>query len=369
MATDTVVGGSHTTDDGFSIVSSHETAEEIQRATAPEPDPEPETSEERPAKDVSKAAQKLGRLGGKAAAEARKAQQVPEGEPVPEEEPEPIAASDEKEKLGKPRHDSRARMLEATRKEAEAKREAREARERAQALEARLAALEGGKQAPAEKAKPANEDPEPQEGDFDKYEEYVKALGRWSSRQEFKTQAERERAAAEEQHVRAAVFEDLGGKVKSAFERISKAQETEPDLIDKIGLDLLEQLEPTHSIDFRTGEPVILQNPGPLNDFAELVRDSEKTVEILKHVSANRDILQRFAALRTRFDVVREFGKLEAQLEAVTTAPSPKLVVSRAHPPVRPVTGSPSTAGEPDPETSSFDEYARWHASKRSARR
>jgi hypothetical protein len=88
------------------------------------------------------------------------------------------------------------------------------------------------------------------------------------------------------------------------------------------------------------------------------------------HFTEHPEDLQRIAALSTPRAVSREMAKLEARLEAATSGNSSKREdVSRAAPPVKPVTGKPYVSeGEEYRPGMSLDEYARiWR--KQNARR
>lgn len=364
--------------DGYTIQSTSESVSDIEKNLTEQDTGESE--EER----VSKAASELGKKGGEAAAKARKAiKPIPpkqeakpaakvEAESDDETEESKAANDDEEEepKPGKPRHDPKARMLEATRKEAEAKAEARRERERAYALEQRLAALEARQNALAPRPdeqpqKPAarqaaNENglpPRPKPDDFDTWEEYEDARDEWSFNTRLAGIAEK---AQEAQRVKEA-HERVVTPLQRTREAIETAIRGDPSIKTRVSRDLL-AIKPTFDIDPVSGQVGKLRGRvGPENDFMHKILSSENAVGLMLYVSENYDVpefLQRIAALPDRESVVREVAKLEARLEAATTAPSSKPDVSRAHPPVRTVTGQPTTTDDGEPSDS--DDYDTW---------
>lgn len=339
---------------GFAVeTNTGETSEEITQALQ---DPEEETEEdEKP--DLKKAASDLGKKGGKAAAKARKAKEAeeasepekPEEQPA-EEEKQESKPSEEEEKpekdekpLGKPRHDPRARMLEATRQAAEAKRDRDAAVAKAADLERRLQEVEqrtAQPRAPQPGQTPQQGRPSPE--NFDDYEQYLDARDAHNARKirEEITQEQRYRATAE-------------AADRQLISQIDKFRESTQANVDRYSDDILSlrtefQLQP--------GE---VPNAG--NWIAnELFVSPETAPSLMLHLSEHPDDLQRIAALPNPRAVSRELAKLEARLEAATTAPpSPEREeVSKANPPVRPVAGSPSVADGPEfREDMSFDDY------------
>jgi len=94
----------------------------------------------------------------------------------------------------------------------------------------------------------------------------------------------------------------------------------------------------------------------------ELVFSPEHAPALMLHFTEHPEELQRIAALSTPRAVSREMAKLEARLEAATAGDSARRDddVSRAAPPVRPVTGKPyvSEATEYRPGMS-LDDYSK----------
>lgn len=313
--------------------------------------------------EVSDAASKLGKKGA-AAKKAKATEPVVEStdkEPEAEEEEKPKeeAKADEeddkaedkpketKEEAQKRKQGARERVLEATRKEAEAKRIAREKDAEVQKLRAELEALKAPKKevVPATKtAKAAPEDdPEPDHEDAEKYPEgrfdpqYIKDLGRHAARQEA-----REHDSKRQEKERT---ENFGRAVKELHAKSLEA-------VEKAGGDaFLKEM----SDDVLTLEPSFFalergERPGPLNALAdEVLRAGEHGPRLMRYLTDNPDVIQRVSTLQPheagKFE--RIMGTIEAKLgDANAGAPPPKLEVSKAKPPVRPVTGSPKTDSE-----------------------
>jgi hypothetical protein len=91
----------------------------------------------------------------------------------------------------------------------------------------------------------------------------------------------------------------------------------------------------------------------------ELVFSPESAPALMLHFTAHPEELQRIAALPNPRAVSREMAKLEARLDAATTGASSKRDsdVSRAAPPVKPVTGKPYVTESGYREGMSLDEY------------
>lgn len=353
---------------GWNVTSNTATKESI-AALSREPEEKP---------DPSKAAAELGKLGGEAAAKARakaakeakkaEKQAAPEVEPAGEPEPEKVEAKaeeseeeqpekpEEKEKpLGKPRDDPRARMLEATRKEAEAKRalaaeRAERERDRAelQRLKEEFETLKRGSK-PSEGAE-AKQDygskPKPKAEEFEDYEAYLDARDEWNQEQWAEKQRRQEQESARERQVHTAI---------TAF--VESTADIKDEIKDTIGqLASSFQLQPGQK---ETGENWIAN---------ELIFSPESARTLALYLHEHPDELQRIAALQTPRAVSREMAKLEARLEAVTAGNGSETekVVSKAPPPIKPVSGASYVADSEYKPGMSLDEYARiWNKQKR----
>ena len=346
------------TDDGMSVTSNSETEEEMKENFASEEKPLDGDPKEAEKKKRSKAAAELGKAGGEASAKARaEAAESTEDEELvevgAEEEEAPEAKEDESEedeteaaappeKKGNPRHDARARVMEATR-------QLKEERERREALEARLAAIEA-KEAPV-KAPPVNEKPTPEA--FPTYEEYVEALTEWKAEEILK---KRERASAEEAAKQRHV-DMVQSKVGLFNERLAEARQSDPELLERIDPDLL-GLQPTFLLPPGT-------RPGPENDIAQAILESEHTSALLLHLSAHPEEMVRLSGLPDSFAVARAMGVLEAKVTGEVPAPRPGLkptpapTYSQAKPPVRPVNGSPQYSEEEVTDDMDLDTHIR----------
>ena len=307
--------------------------------------------------DISKSAAELGHLGGKAAAEKRAA----DAKEAEKAEKLAAKADDDKadegalvadgegkeEKLGKPRHDPKARMLEATRKESEAKKalaaeRAERERDRAemQRLRAEFDALKRGERI-EDKPKPKIFDPsKPMPEDYAEYEDYLDARDQWNRMRWTDDNRKRHEASAREQRM-AETVNTFASKVKEA------------DVAGKLSEEVL-ALQPTFTLDEG-------QEPDGSNYIAnELVASPETAPALLLYFSEHPDELQRVAALPTPRLVSRALGNIETRLEAATTGPdSERKTVSKAAPPMKPVSGAPYVGdGESGPrEGESFDSW------------
>jgi general stress protein YciG len=347
------------------VSSNHESAQEMVAALKPskEASSEPRVvsdagkdTESEP--DLSEHMREIGKKGGEASARARAEQaKAAEAKPEPEAKPQedkPEGADPEADKPGNPRHDARARVMEATRKLAEE-------RKRADALEARLAALEAGR-AP-EQPKPAAEagapaqaggryvadpdDPEPDPSNFETYEEAVRETARWVYRQERKAeQRAAEQRAQVEQHTQA-----LTSTMDGFLGRLAKAREATPDLETRID-PRLTALVPAFTL-----PPG--QEPGPLNVLGQELIESEHSAELMLYLSEHEEEVVALLKSPSPAALARGVGRLEAKLAGQPEPEAPReKPVSRAPAPLRPVT--PSSV--PDSDVTGdmdFDTYMR----------
>jgi len=262
-------------------------------------------------------------------------------QPIPEEsEPEP-------EKKKNPRFDAQARIREATG-------QLSEERSRRKELEAELAEARQGAKAPAET--PAETTPEPQLGDFDVYEDFVKATARWEGEQaatrKFEAlQEEQNASTAQEAHVGRVV-----NTVETYNERVEAAKASDPDVMSRVSEDI-QALYPTFML---TPD----QRPGPENDIAEAIVKSPNTVALQLFLTEHPEEMDKLMAMPDAYAIHYAMGGLEAR--AVTPAkeapeaPEPKEEpMSNAKPPIRPVSGSPQRGEEEVDDDTSFDEHKR----------
>lgn len=259
------------------------------------------------------------------------------------------------EKLGKPRDDPRARMLEATRKEAEAKRQAADLQRERDEARAELNRLRSAKPPePAHEARPQiqtdSRDPEPSVEKYQTYEAFTRDQALWAARQ-----AIRERETHYAQQARAQqAHQQISGIEQKAIERLSKAAE-DTAWVEKTK-DLALHLTPSYKL------PPGSRFGGD-NVIADHIMYSEQAPALLEYLSDNPKEFQRIASLQAPWFITREMAKLEGRLEEQAKAAAPAgtvAKVSTARPPVRPVTGSPTSAvADPDSDEESFEALAK----------
>lgn len=309
-------------------------------------------ADEQPSK-TSEAARELGKLGGRAAAEARKAavdeqekraerQMAKDAGVEDEEEAKPKEAKAEaekpaegegEEKPANPRHDAKARIQQLAR-------ERREAEDRARALEERLAKLEAA-QKPAEqprKADPAA-DGRPHPSQYEDYEQYVEALAEWKAdrRIEAKLQEVAQKREADEA-AQGVVKRIQGFREKAAA----------PDLADRIDPELGEL------------RPASLVPPGERitqgNVLAEEFLQSDHPAELMLYLTEHPEEKARLLNAPDVRTIQRGVALIEAKL---AKGEPPARQTSKAPPPIQPIMPS-SVPGNPDlTRAGSFDEYAR----------
>ena len=326
---------------------------------------------------VSKAAAELGKKGGEAsaakrAAEAKEKPEPKEAKPKAEEdEPEPPAEEDDEPesggegvKLGKPRHDPKARMLEATRKEAEAKRERDAAKAEADTARRERDALRAEVEAakvmarPAEKA-PASTDGEPKEDDFPSYTDYVKAASRYEAQQFWK--AEKEKEARDTEHRKS--LEDIDRSLKQSSLARKEYAKTDGTWLEKVSEEVKAIANmPSIAVDReKVGADHIIADEIIIADE----KDPSKAIgpRLMLHFTDHPEDLQRIRALRTYQAVQVEMRVLARSLNGAVTAGAAPKAISKASPPLRPVSGSPNTAesDEMDDDTPLAERVQRWN--------
>lgn len=324
---------SFTSEDGFEVTSSSETAAEIKEALGT------------PAKEAAEAPEKP--------AEQPKPEPQADGAGDEEESAHEAAKPAEEKKAdhkGKPKYDPTARVMQATRQAAEAKKERDEIQRRFEEAQQELERLRSGK-AP-EQAKKAAPEGKPTPDAFETYEEYTEALTDWKIEQ--REQA-REAARREE-----AFAKTVKERVNSFQERIGQHLQAHPDFWDKVSPDVV-SLRPLSTL--APDEP-----KGALNALAEHFITSEHGPALMMYFTDHPDEIQRFSALHPiTFGV--ELGKIEVGLGAASTATVPKPSASKARPPVRPVTGSPTTDPDEIDDDAPFEAFVKHrNAQERAAR-
>lgn len=336
---------------GFRVTSTSETPEQIKAiVSADVPEQKPEKPEPSPA--ISKAAAKLGAEGGKANAQRRaeEAQKASESTPATPDDPkpadEPETPPEDAEKLGKPRHDPKARMLEATRQAAELKRENAAIRAEREQLLRDLAdarkAREAGAPAPAEE-KSHDGTAKPKQDDYANWEEFLDARDVWNETQRAaRTASERQ---ANDFHA------GVNTALNSFTKRMEEAAKSDPTLSERT--QAMAALRPSFVLG--KGEKIAAENV-----IADEIIQSEQAPALMLYLAEHEDEFQRLAALRTPFDIQMAMAKLEGRLTAAPTATVVKPGVSNASDPVRPVTGPPHLADKAPGPDAPYEEHKRY---------
>lgn len=344
---------------GFTVSSNTSTAEEMtgileaRDSQKTGGDVQETHTDENGEPDLSHAASELGKKGAEAAAAKRaaEAKEAAKAEKADKDTEKAPSEAEDKRK-GNPRHDPQARVAQATREAAEARREAAAAREEAARIRAELEHARSARQI-EEPPKPPKAQPEgkPRVEDFESYNDFMEASIEW------RLQEERNKAAQHEQtRERLKAQDEFEGKFAAS---IRKAAEEDPDFHSKVNPEI-PKLQPVHMMD----DPRRATGRNWL--ASEIIASEKDAPALMLYLTEHNDDFQRIAALSTPHAVTREIAKLVTRLEVETTATNSKPSVSKAHPPVRPVTGAPQVVDEGTfREGMSLDEYAkRWKPAK-----
>lgn len=224
-----------------------------------------------------------------------------------------------------------ARVTDATYKLAKAKAERDEIERRAVAAEQELEKLRAGlPKTDSPKVETKAPDGKPKADDFETYDEYVEALTDWK--------AEQRDSTAKESARREAVLSHQQTLFNSFQERIQKAIEADPTIDEKILPDIVAMV-PNGPVDF---------SKRMSNDDLIGVHfiSEEKGLDMMRHLSEHPDVLQRLRGL-SQPQLLVELGRIDARLSSATTATEPKPTISRANPPVRPVTAVAPSGDDP----------------------
>lgn len=289
-----------------------------------------------------------------------------ESDPQPEsaDSPEPpveATPTPDTKKAPKPRNDPKARMLDATAKEAAAKRERDDARKELETLKAELAALKSAPSAmapkpPAIAADPASRvvggDGEPDPSDLAKYPDgqfdrkYLADLSRWSAKQEYQ-ERETARDTATRQSAAQREADDIG---RTFSERVQGSGIIWPETIGKAWSTTAILAYPEHyQKALAKGEAVGSSNGLlPINDITDVIQRSDAPKKFADHFTNHPEDLQRLLTL-PRERLLAEMGRLDARLDAaVTPASAPVATPSNAPTPIRPVGGAPVATDSDD---------------------
>lgn len=342
------------------VTSNHEPASSMLESLTPaeETSPKPrvlrdagkEVEAEPEKDDVSEAAAKLGKKGGEAAAASRAAKAKEQTKDDSSEtataatDDEDIAEAEKAEKegkLGKPRHDARARMLEKAREAKALKAEVERERTERTRLAAEVARLSAPKPAdtpaPAKVEAKPQDDARPKQDDFETYDAWVEALTEYNADRKIaklQKEASDRFQAQQASHARNEGF-------RTFFGRMGEAAKADPAFTEKT-VNFVGRLQTLSML----GEG---QQPDAFTALSEEIFTSKQSPALAVYFSENPDEEKRICALPSRSAVIREVATIEARLSAATTATAPRVAVSQAKPPVRPVAGSPHTVdSEPD---------------------
>jgi hypothetical protein len=209
---------------------------------------------------------------------------------------------------------------------------AKNAEESLARTEARLRELEAGAKPNATEkkavAEAGDEDPEPEVGKFQDYNEYLKAQARWAVRQETRDQ---QRKQAEE-------AENL-----SAQEKIAAHQERQAEAIEKYP-DYQEKIEKC-VLPWHANKP---KEMDVARAFQLAIVDCDNGPDVMYHLTNHPEELARLGTLSS-MGVAVAVGRISASLLPSAT-PKPK-PASKAPKPITPVSGGSSSSTVPLGET------------------
>jgi hypothetical protein len=154
---------------------------------------------------------------------------------------------------------------------------------------------------------PKKAEGEPKPEDFEKHEDYAKALARFEVKQELASakQAEREQALKSEVEERVTKFKDNQEKFKADHEDFDKVVSSVDDI----------------------------QMSGQMQDA---IIDSDDSAKLMYELSKNPEEFERIALIEDPKKMLRELGKFEARFSKVESKPEPK-TKSDAPKPLTPV--------------------------------
>lgn len=355
---DDVVGGQVTHDD-MTVESNNESEKDMRDNFAAEPKPKDGDLEDQEgakakedAEKRSAAAKELGKAGGEAAAKAKKeAEKVePDGKAAPDKgkaEPSKDEPGEDKKPLGHRREDPRTRVMQATQK-------LKEERERNDALEARLARVEAGQKPPGDTPKPSG-DEEPQQDQFQTWEEYQNARTDWRVDHGIDKKVEKLTAQQREEQEEGHKLEAVRQKAQEFYGRLDEALQADPEFYNRVDQGLVQV---TPSFLLRKDQP-----PSAESDVMQAIVDSEHAAALLLHLSEHPDEMDKLRTMPDTHSVFRAMGRLESKVggePAPKAEPKPEdKPVSQAKPPVRPLTGSPQHSEEDVGDDSSLEDHIR----------
>ena len=95
---------------------------------------------------------------------------------------------------------------------------------------------------------------------------------------------------------------------------------------------------------------------GPLNALAEYILRSDIAPSLVKYFSERKEELERFGRLDP-FRFGPEIGKIEERLSAGPSTAATPVEMSKAKPPIRPVTGGSPIVEKDLPDDAPFEEF------------
>lgn len=210
---------------------------------------------------------------------------------------------------------TQARIDEITRKRREAERDAADARAKQARLEERLALYEGDA---------------PKSDDFDTEAEYQAALASHEAKKQSKAERELD--------------------VKDAKAEAQAAQKRAADAAwEAYDLKAAEMRDRVPDFDAKVNDPSV-----PFSDaMAEEIRVADRGPEIAYHLANNPDEARRLASIGNATELAREFGRMEARLDA---QPAPKPKTTNAPDPVGSAVKASGSAKSFDPAEASVEE-------------
>jgi len=247
-------------------------------------------------------------------------------------------------KLGKPRHDPKARIDQLTRELRSMERERDEFKAKFISKPDEIESRANAAKQALESVKPATR---PKLEDFEGVEEWGEALTKWTIAEDRKNQAEEAKQAK--------FKADQDAKLKTFSNKMQAHLEKSPDWFDTVSDDVVgwRPLSALRSDEFVKPENVI----------AEHFLVSEDPVALIEYLSGKPEEIQRLSTLHP-LQLTAALGRIEERLAAANpTATVEEPSVSKAAPPARPVTGGPPTKSA-DPSKMSFEDYAKWQAAE-----
>jgi hypothetical protein len=239
----------------------------------------------------------------------------------------------------------------------EARKEAADLRGQLQALraprtqEAPVSAPVTGPSSVPESAERAESDAEPVEAGYSEYGDFVAAKARWAARQEVSN-------ALEGQRQQQAVFmqQEHNNNRASAFaEKMAKGSAHDPEFLAKVPSEIL-NLRPAMSLN--RGE-----EPTGATAIADVLLESETPQILMAYLSSHEDDFRRISALHPML-AMREIGRIEVGLDAVSNGSAFTPVSSQAQPPIRPVGSSSVRAGVAHRAPKDINSLAEWRVAR-----